>query len=301
MSKRSFVLLALSSAVLLAAPSARGDTITLRDQTELVGKIVQDTGSEIVIETKKGQERVARDRVLAIVRDSGSPPAPTTPAKPDGAPPEEKKPAAATEAADLAEATRDERQGLELEGQGKFEEGMARFEAAASSILAGPAPADKEARDERSARLEFLLRRCVFFWNKLSRHERASKLLARAAATETVSPYVRGVARFHLSLQLRAAGKPAEAQAELEKLGFGTAWLVIGPFDNERGNGFGNEAEPETTPFDPKAVYKGKKRDVAWRPNPVAKPFTGEVDLKAMLRPNDQSLAYALSYLYAEK
>ncbi|MBI3726471.1 DUF3857 domain-containing protein [bacterium] len=292
-------LLAAALVLALAPGLARADTITLRDQTELTGKIVSDDGKEVVIETGKGKERVARERILAIVRDHGGTLPPSTPGgSAPAAPPEEKKAPAAAEEADLAQATKLEREGLELEGQARFAPAMEKFEAAIGAVLAGPGRA--EGQEARSARLQFLIRRCVFFWNKLSEHGRASALLAKVASDEHVAPYARSFARFYLAGQLQAAGKPGEAEAELSKLGLATSWYVIGSFDNERGTGYANDYEPETQPFDPKAKLKGKKREVTWRPTPQAKTTDGEIDLKAMLRPNDQSLAYAISYLHAD-
>ncbi|MHC4198387.1 MAG: tetratricopeptide repeat protein, partial [Planctomycetota bacterium] len=95
-------------------------------------------------------------------------------------------------------------------------------------------------------------------------------------------------------LRLRA-GKPELAAAEWGKLGFVTDWRVIGPFENEKGGGFRVPYPPEKE-IDFEAVYKGKKHPVRWRAVPVDPP-DGVIDLDAMLRPNEECIAYAVTFV----
>src|SRR5581483_8901635 len=114
------------------------------------------------------------------------------------------------------------------------------------------------------------------------------------------TPYAKDCAHWYQLQELRATGEQKAADELIEKLGFTTKWYVMGSFDNERGNGFGNASEAEEKPFDPKASYKGKERQVTWRPVPVEPSPWGDVDLAAMLRPQLQALAYAISYVHCD-
>jgi tetratricopeptide (TPR) repeat protein/transglutaminase-like putative cysteine protease len=293
---RRLALLPLGVAALIISSASFGpraasaDTLTLRDGKHVTGKIVSESATELLVETAEGKKTVARASVLLIVRDPGEmAPTPALPpaggggvaALPDG----------------LPAATALEKEGLALEGKGRFAEAMAKFEASLASVVG----ADAKVGDERAARAEFLIRRLAFFWTKLSEHERGAKNLGALAENASLGPYTRDMARWFLVGQLRSLGKNDEADAAVAKLGFGTAWYVMGSFDNERGTGFATAWGPEESAFDPKASFTGKKRKVFWRPVPLAHPHFGEVDLDAMLRPNDQCLAYAISYLHADE
>ncbi len=83
-------------------------------------------------------------------------------------------------------------------------------------------------------------------------------------------------------------------------LGLLTAWLVIGPFDNERGAGFARALLPEQK-IELDATYDGKKRSVRWRQVPVEAPAGGIVDCNALVRPNDQVLCYALTLVHSDR
>ena len=93
---------------------------------------------------------------------------------------------------------------------------------------------------------------------------------------------------------------PASERPPVEAaLGVIQSWMVIGPFDNERGTGFARAYPPERA-IDPGASVPGKRRAVRWRTIPVDHSPYGTVDLNSLMRPNDQCLAYALTYLKVE-
>lgn len=278
--------------LLFLVSSLRADTITLRDGKRVVGKIVADDGKVLTVEGAAGKQTIERSKVLAIVHEESSVEAPA--GKPGEGP---AKGADAVADDGLPDATRLEQEGIALEGQGRFAPAMEKFEAAFKSAI----EADAKDTGEKAARVEFLVRRLSFFWNKLELHERGANALRHAVASAKLEPYTRDVARWYLTGQLRAIAKNDEADAQMAALGWANAWYVIGSFDNERGTGFGTAYGPETDPFDPTAKYKGKKRDVTWRPTPIARPLWGEIDLDAMLRPNEQCLGYALTYLFVEE
>jgi transglutaminase-like putative cysteine protease/tetratricopeptide (TPR) repeat protein len=111
---------------------------------------------------------------------------------------------------------------------------------------------------------------------------------------------VAALARFHRGLDLLERGGPrAEADAVWKPLGILERWRIIGPFDNERGGSFLTVLEPEKE-LRLDAAYDGKKRPVRWRELP-ARPIAGAVDLAALLVPNEQALAYALTFVRCER
>ncbi len=93
-----------------------------------------------------------------------------------------------------------------------------------------------------------------------------------------------------------AAGDIARAEKIAAGLGFLGRFAIAGPFENERGGDFGTAYGPEKGPIDLEKRYAGKGREIGWS-FPSRDAFLGEVDLDAMLRPNDEALAYALTYV----
>ncbi len=98
--------------------------------------------------------------------------------------------------------------------------------------------------------------------------------------------------RMNLLIRL---GELEKARALVNRLGIISPWLVIGPFENERGGGFDTVFGPEKE-VDFNAEYQGKERLVAWRKNPAEGIF-GQVDLDSLFNPCDQCLAYALTFI----
>ncbi len=87
-----------------------------------------------------------------------------------------------------------------------------------------------------------------------------------------------------------------EARALNTSLGFLCDWQVVGPFDNERGSGFGRAFPPEKK-IDLSKSYQGKKRKISWRRVDVSAVPGGIVDMAALMRPTRQVLAYAVTCL----
>ncbi|HBP20246.1 MAG TPA: hypothetical protein DEA08_20960 [Planctomycetes bacterium] len=124
---------------------------------------------------------------------------------------------------------------------------------------------------------------------------------ARYAQGEVFTPMTRARAKTLLVDQLRTLGQLDLAQEQVQELGVLTRFYLIGPFDNERGRGFSLAYPPEKDPFDPAAKAQGKGLEIAWRPLPVERPPSGVVDLDELVRPNDQCLAYVVTYLQVER
>ncbi|HOX08599.1 MAG TPA: DUF3857 domain-containing protein, partial [Planctomycetota bacterium] len=119
--------------------------------------------------------------------------------------------------------------------------------------------------------------------------------LGRLAKLAERQPALEGLIHWRLAGCLRAAGDRKAASKEFRGLGFVTDWQVIGPFDNERGQGFAQAFPPETE-LDLAKTYPGKKRKVAWQRNPC-QPEDGYIDLAGMLRPSQEAVAYLLAYV----
>ncbi|HVR75853.1 MAG TPA: hypothetical protein VMT52_16095, partial [Planctomycetota bacterium] len=98
---------------------------------------------------------------------------------------------------------------------------------------------------------------------------------------------------------LDATGRREEGDAVWKPLLFLESWLVVGPFDNERGARFLTPLEPEKE-ISLDASYEGKKRPVRWRELP-GRPLAGHVDLAEILDPDEEALAYALTHVHAEE
>jgi Tfp pilus assembly protein PilF len=76
-----------------------------------------------------------------------------------------------------------------------------------------------------------------------------------------------------------------------DQLGFLSDWSLIGPFDNERGGGFQKKEEPENG-WASDLDVRGKERNVRWRRVPVESPLLGVLELKDLMRPNEQAACY---------
>ncbi|MBI4567969.1 MAG: DUF3857 domain-containing protein [Planctomycetes bacterium] len=108
-------------------------------------------------------------------------------------------------------------------------------------------------------------------------------------------PPLAAATRMVMADDYRHLGREADARAQYDRLGFLRRWAVIGAFDNERGAGFDREYPPETEVDFGKSCM-GKKWNVSWRACPV-EPADGFVNLDALVRPNDQALAYAVTHV----
>jgi tetratricopeptide (TPR) repeat protein len=94
-------------------------------------------------------------------------------------------------------------------------------------------------------------------------------------------------------------GDVAAATREIQALGFVSAWLAVGPFDNEGKAGFENAFGPEADfaqKIVPGRAYTGKERPVRWRTLPNAFPF-GYVDFENLVRPDKKTCVYATSFV----
>ncbi len=112
-------------------------------------------------------------------------------------------------------------------------------------------------------------------------------------------PFVQALARSHLGFYEWHLGDLASAQNGWRDLGFLGDWMLIGPFDNERGSGFGAAHAVEST-IDFTTDYVGKRNRVGWR-RVAGLGRGGMMELGQLLRPNEESLGFLLTYVYVDQ
>lgn len=269
-------LLALSALAALLAPllvagPARADQLTVAGQGRLAGDVTEQPDGALLLRNGGWTVTVPRDRALVRARPDGRVELPA------------------------AEAREDE--GLDHEARGRKAAALQAYAAALERVLEAAGAGAPAALVQ--ARLEVYLRRVHFLGDE--RHEDAVALLTRVADDARTPALARDWARTYRGAHLRGLGRFDLAAHEEAALGVVGAWFVVGPFDNERGTGFQRDHGPEAAPFDPAATFEGKKNPVGWRPVPVTDLPRGEVALDALMRPNDQAVAYAVTYLHADE
>lgn len=151
-----------------------------------------------------------------------------------------------------------------------------------------------------AGRPESLLYTAVMDSLNLTRPER-QKLLSvmQKSASDAALDAVTRAALTHRIAELHITRGELEAAAgERAKLRMLTDWMVVGPFSNEENAGFSKEYEPETE-IDYSKKYQGRDREVSWERLRHISP-AGTIDFDAVMYPNNQVLAYALTFLHAE-
>lgn len=102
---------------------------------------------------------------------------------------------------------------------------------------------------------------------------------------------------------LRNAGETERARAVFDALGYLRDWLLVGPFDNERGVGMTTAYPPEQAGADVLLLAEpmpGKVRDVRWRANPGVHHALGRIVLHEVFRPDTQVVAYLTTAIQSE-
>ncbi len=121
-----------------------------------------------------------------------------------------------------------------------------------------------------------------------------STLLSR----NSTHPLVRTAATsFYADIE-RTRGHLTKAAAILEPLGYLRRFYVVGGFDNEGKAGCDATYGPEKGLTDLTASFPGKSRETTWRPL-TSTSLDGYVDLSPRVRPNTETVAYALTFLEA--
>ena len=147
--------------------------------------------------------------------------------------------------------------------------------------------------------IDLALRRAAALSRQLGRSADVAPLfsvLSRQFAE--LSPTISALASYEAGwAALDASGSTADADTHWSSLGLLGNWRIMGPFDNERGTGFLSAYAPEKgIDFDGEA--EGKAREVRWLTLP-RQTLAGYVNFDEMLRPRDEALAYAVTFIEA--
>ncbi|MBZ4415071.1 DUF3857 domain-containing protein [Myxococcus sp. RHSTA-1-4] len=122
---------------------------------------------------------------------------------------------------------------------------------------------------------------------------------AQVASRRSSDPNTRATAQLLLLDTERARGRLVRANEVRQWLGFVGDYYVVGGFDNEGKAGCDTDFGPEAANLDLSATFPGAKgREVSWR-RLTASPADGYVDLATAVRPNRESVAYAVTWLEA--
>jgi tetratricopeptide (TPR) repeat protein len=130
--------------------------------------------------------------------------------------------------------------------------------------------------------------------------ETAARIEAWLPLADDVPPHVAFLAQYLYSTCLRNVGRHEEARAISGALGYQSDYLIVGPFDNERGSGMAVTYAPETA-IDIDTPMLGKERAVRWRSNPGRHHPLRRIVLGQMMDPNDQSVAYLATALVVDE
>ncbi|MEN9797013.1 MAG: hypothetical protein RL653_709 [Pseudomonadota bacterium] len=128
--------------------------------------------------------------------------------------------------------------------------------------------------------------------------ELAGPLESLVSRTQT-EPRVRALARHLLGDVERARGRGVRAKELVAPLGFLGQFQVLGGFDNEGKAGCDTDFGPEAG-LDLASPVETAGRTFRWHPLPV-RPRDGFVDLGAAVYPRSEVVAYALTFLEADK
>lgn len=124
--------------------------------------------------------------------------------------------------------------------------------------------------------------------------------LLNVAESYNITPDFNAWVKYYLGELYLKTNAIVKAREKYQELGFINDWQIIGPFDNENGVGFNTSYPPEAE-INLDTVYDGKKMPVAWRHITLDSILGGYIKLKDFLRPNNNAVAYALSYVFSDK
>ena len=179
--------------------------------------------------------------------------------------------------------------------EGRFNTALEQYRNLLNSILSEKTPLKE--KQKWLPEVDLALRRMVNLNQRLERSAEIAPLLAAwSRKLRELEPIVSALATYGAGwLTLNATGSIAEAQRHWDSLGQLGKWSIIGPFDNERGTGFLTAYEPEKG-IDLEKAVMGKVREVSWRDLP-RQLLGGYLDFNAMMRPADEALAYAVTFI----
>jgi tetratricopeptide (TPR) repeat protein len=130
---------------------------------------------------------------------------------------------------------------------------------------------------------------------------RTDRRIEELADAPDTDPLVAAHASYLVSKRLDDKGDAAGAEARRSRLGFARRFWVIGPFGEGRASFFqpfppeAERAAPERT-----RRYAGKEREVAWRDGSAAV-RQGALYLDGLLRPDNQAVAYVVTFVRSDR
>jgi cellulose synthase operon protein C len=131
---------------------------------------------------------------------------------------------------------------------------------------------------------------------------RLENLLRGVADDPRSDPLVAAQATYRLALAETRRGDVDSARARYRAMGLVSDFRVVGPFEAQ-GRGAVERAFPPEAPGAGPAAgkrFSGKEREVAWRSaSNVLR--DGALALEGLLRPDNDAVAYALTYLHSER
>jgi transglutaminase-like putative cysteine protease/tetratricopeptide (TPR) repeat protein len=118
-----------------------------------------------------------------------------------------------------------------------------------------------------------------------------------------VDPLVAAQASYFLSREEDHAGQHEQADARRRGLGLLRDFWVLGPFDAQGRSGLERIYPAELAFPDPRGsqCYPGKTHEVCWRRAPAEVVRQGALVLGALLRPDNDAVAYALAYVHSDQ
>jgi tetratricopeptide (TPR) repeat protein len=221
-------------------------------------------------------------------------PAPEEPAEEPKEPEKEPEP---EKPLPMGEAAKIEHEARGFEARGLYAQAVETYKKAfAKAVELAGAAEDEEAEKYWAEAEIYMLRADSLMYQKPKPDYRAVRdFLVKIAQDHKLTPVIDGWRKWELMDAYLRTGELDKLKQTSAELGFITRWMIIGPFQNERGGSFDEPYGPETE-LQLDAAYSGKKRKVSWRMLPV-QPLYGTVDFDAMMRPNDEVLAYALAFI----
>ncbi|HJX64849.1 MAG TPA: hypothetical protein VJ860_12970, partial [Polyangia bacterium] len=116
-------------------------------------------------------------------------------------------------------------------------------------------------------------------------------------------PLVAAQASYLLSLEEDHAGQHEQADARRRGLGLLRDFWVLGPFDAQGRSGLERIYPAELAVPDSRGgqCYPGKTHEVCWRRAPAEVARQGALVLGALLRPDNDAVAYAVAYVHSDR
>lgn len=202
-------------------------------------------------------------------------------------PPDEEE----NEEEDLSPAAEAERRAEHLLRRGELHGARVAYSEALEASVAAGRDATGGAADIHWAEAEFYLDR-AFALATATGHAKALLGTLRALNGIAGNPvFASRLSWCQARLAWRSGDVPA-ARDRADRLGLIREWLLLGPFDNERGRHFDVPTPVESQPIDFAAPHAGLKGEVRWRPVRTTHPL-GYVPLDAFFYPRNECQAYA--------